>query len=106
MKGFGGMGQLMKQANQMQMKMKKLQEELALRVYEGSAGGGGVTVKVDGNYQIQDVSIQRDLLQSGDADMIQDLFKLAANEALKTAKDTSSQEMGKITGGLSLPGLS
>lgn len=106
MKGFGGMGQLMKQANQMQMKMKKLQEELALRVYEGSAGGGGVTVKVDGNYQLQDVSIQKDLLQSGDADMIQDLVKLAANEALKTAKETSSQEMGKITGGLNLPGMS
>lgn len=107
MKGFGagGMAQLMKQANQMQLKMKKLQDELAQKTYEGTAGGGAVTVTVNGDNQIKAIAIQDDVFKSGDKDMLQDMVLAAANEALKVAKETSAKEMEKITGGMNIPGL-
>lgn len=108
MKGFGGggMAQLMKQANQMQMKMKKMQEELALKTYEGTAGGGAVKVTATGDNLLKSITIQDDVLKAGDKEMLQDLILAATNDALKTAKDTSAKEMEKITGGLNIPGLS
>lgn len=101
MKGFGGgMQQLMKQANQMQSRIKKLQEELATREFEGTSGGGAVTIKVNGGNQLSAVTIKEDVFKSGDAEMLQDLILTAANDALKTAKKTSDEEMSKITGGM------
>ena len=106
MKGMpGGMAQMMKQANQMQMRMKKLQDELAEKTFDGTAGGGAVKVTVTGANVVKSVSIQPDLLKSGDAEMLQDLIVAATNDALKVAKETSSKEMEKITGGLNFPGL-
>lgn len=106
MKGMmGGMAGLMKQANQMQMKMKKLQEELATREFNGTSGGGAVTAKVNGDNKVLAITINPEVLKSGDAEMLQDMVVSAVNDALKTAKDTSSQEMAKITGGLNIPGL-
>lgn len=106
MKGMaGGMAGLMKQANQMQMKMKKLQEELATREFSGTSGGGAVTAKVNGDNKVLALTINPEVLSSGDAEMLQDMVISAVNDALKTAKDTSSQEMSKITGGMSLPGF-
>jgi DNA-binding YbaB/EbfC family protein len=107
MKGFGagGMAQLMKQANQMQLKMKKLQEELAQKDYEGSAGGGAVKVTVNGENQLKAIEIQDEVFKAGDKEMLQDMFLAAANEALKIAKETSAKEMEKITGGMNIPGL-
>lgn len=105
MKGFGGgLQQLMKQANQMQLKMKKVQEDLATQVFEGSSGGGAVMVKVTGDNRLNSVTIKPDVISSGDVEMLQDLIVTAANEALKAAKATSDQEMQKITGGM-MPGL-
>jgi DNA-binding YbaB/EbfC family protein len=106
MKGMqGGMAQLMKQANQMQLKMKKVQEELALRTYEAASGGGAVKVTVSGDNTIKSVAISPDVMGAGDVEMLQDLILTATNEALKTAKETSAKEMEKITGGLNIPGL-
>ena len=107
MKGFGagGMAQLMKQANHMQLKMKKLQEELAQKTYEGTSGGGAVKVTVNGENQIKAIEIQDDVFKSGDKDMLQDMVLTAANDALKVAKETSAKEMEKITGGMNIPGL-
>jgi DNA-binding YbaB/EbfC family protein len=106
MKGMmGGMAGLMKQANQMQMKMKKLQEELATREFSGTSGGGAVTVKVNGDNKILALTINPEVIKSGDAEMLQDMVVSAVNDALKTAKDTSSAEMSKITGGMNLPGF-
>lgn len=108
MKGFGGMNGmagLMKQANQMQMKMKKLQEELATREFTGTAGGGAVTAKVNGENKVLALTINPDVIKSGDAEMLQDLVTAAVNDALKTAKDESSKEMSKITGGMNIPGM-
>ncbi len=103
--GGGGMAQLMKQANQMQMKMKKLQEELATRTYDGTAGGGAVKITVTGDNQVKAVVITPDVMTAGDVEMLQDLIQAATNDALKVAKETSSKEMEKITGGMSIPGM-
>ena len=106
MKGMaGGMAGLMKQANQMQMKMKRLQEELATREFSGTSGGGAVTAKVNGDNKVLALTINPEVLTSGDTEMLQDMVISAINDALKTAKETSSQEMSKITGGMSLPGF-
>ncbi len=106
MKGFGGgMQNLMKQANQMQAKMKKVQEELAAREYEAQAGGGGISVKVNGDNQMTSITINPEVLEGGDAEMLQDLVMAATNEALKLAKDSHQKEMAKITGGFNMPGM-
>lgn len=106
MKGMsGGMAQLMKQANQMQMKMKKAQEELAKKEYEATSGGGAVKVKVNGDHMITALTIDPEVLKAGDVEMLQDMVMSATNEAMKVAKDTSAKEMEKITGGLNIPGM-
>jgi hypothetical protein len=106
MKGMqGGMAQLMKQANQMQLKMKKVKEELDQKIYDGTAGGGAVKVTVSGDNMVKSVTLSADLMNSGDLEMLQDLVMAATNDALKLAKETSSKEMEKITGGMNIPGL-
>jgi nucleoid-associated protein EbfC len=106
MKNFGGgMAQLMKQANQMQIKMKKAQEEMALKTYEATSGGGAVKVIVNGDSLLKSVTIDPEVMKAGDVEMLQDLILSATNEAVKTAKDASAQEMQKITGGMNIPGL-
>ncbi|HEX4924725.1 MAG TPA: YbaB/EbfC family nucleoid-associated protein [Bdellovibrionales bacterium] len=106
MKGMqGGMQQFIKQANQLQAKIKKLQEELATREYEGTAGGGAVTVKVNGDNKLVSLSIKEEVMKAGDVEMLQDLVLTATNEALRIAKETSETEMNKLTGGFGLPGM-
>lgn len=106
MKGMGGgMAQLMRQANQMQIKMKKLQEELAARTYHGTAGGEAVKVEVGGDHLLKSIQVSAELSKSGDIEMMQDLIVAAANDAIRVAKDTSAKEMEKITGGTSFPGM-
>lgn len=106
MKGLpGGMQALMKQANQMQLKMKKVQEELATREFEGTSGGGAVQIKVTGDTKIAKVTISADVMKSGDVEMLQDLILAATNDAIRLAKETSQKEMDKVTGGLNIPGM-
>lgn len=106
MKGFsGGMAGILKQANQMQSKIKKIQDEMATRQFEGSSGGGSVKVSVTGDNLIVSIYIDPEILKSSDAELLQDMIKAATNEAIKLAKETSSQEMQKVTGGMGVPGL-
>lgn len=106
MKGLsGGMAQLMKQANQMQMKMKKTKDELAKQEFEGSSGGGVVKVKVNGDHKMVSLTIDPEVIKAGDVEMLQDLILTATNEAMKVAQDTNTKEMEKITGGMGIPGL-
>ncbi len=102
-KGANGMAGLMKQANQMQMKMKKLQEELATREFDGTSGGGAVKAKVNGDNKV--LTIDPEVMKGNDVEMLQDLVTSAINDALKVAKETSSQEMSKVTGGMNIPGF-
>ena len=103
--GAQGMQNLMRQANQLQMKIKKLQEELNEREYEGTSGGGAVTVIVKGENQVLSMKINEDVMKAGDVEMLQDLVVTATNDALKRAKDTHAAEMEKVTGGFNMPGL-
>ena len=106
MKGLGSMAQLMKQANQMQMKMKKVQEELAKMEFDGTSGGGAVQIKVNGDHMITAVQIAADVVKAGDVEMLQDMIITATNDAVKKAKDANSKEMEKVTGGMGgIPGL-
>lgn len=105
MKGFGGMQQLMKQANQMQMKMKKLQDDFATLEFKASSGGGAVEVVVVGESQIKSVTINKDVFAEGDPEMLQDMIVLATNDALTKAKEEYKAATDKITGGISLPGM-
>ncbi|OQW51115.1 MAG: nucleoid-associated protein [Proteobacteria bacterium SG_bin7] len=106
MKGFpGGMQQFVKQANQMQTKLKKLQDELDTREYEATSGGGAVTAKIKGDSQLLSLRVSDDVFKSGDKDMLQDLILTAVNEVIKKAKETSAAEMEKVTGALKMPGL-
>lgn len=106
MKGMmGGMAGLMKQANQMQLKMKKTQEEIGKQEFEGTSGGGAVKVKVNGDHKVIAVTINPDVFKAGDAEMLQDMIVSATNEGIKIAKETMAKEMEKITGGLGIPGL-
>lgn len=109
MKGKGGapmgMQNLMRQANQLQLKIKKLQDELAERSYEGSSGGDAVRVTVKGENSVTAVQISPDVMSSGDVEMLQDLIMTAMNDAMKKAKETHAAEMEKVTGGMNFPGL-
>jgi nucleoid-associated protein EbfC len=103
--GMGGMANLMKQANQMQIKMKKAQEELATKEFTGSAGGGAIHAKVNGENKILNLTIDPEVLKAGDVEMLQDLVIAAVNDANKTAKEETAKEMSKITGGMNIPGM-
>lgn len=106
MKGLGGgLQNIMRQANQMQNKMKKIQEEMATKEFEASSGGEAVTVKVTGGMKVVGVKIKPEVMEAGDSEMLEDLILTATNEALKTAKETSEKEMNKVTGGAGLPGM-
>lgn len=100
-----GMGNIMKQAQQMQQKMQKLQEEMGQRTVEASVGGGMVTVTVNGKSEILQVKIEPQVVDPEDVEMLEDLVVAGVNEALKKAHEMVSEEMGKLTGGLKIPGL-
>ena len=105
MMGGGNMQQLARQAQKLQQQMTKMQEELETREYEASAGGGMVTVKVSGKKEVLSIEIKPEAVDPDDVEMLQDLVLAAVNEALRTANDTTEREMGKLTGGLGMPGL-
>jgi DNA-binding YbaB/EbfC family protein len=104
-KGFD-IGGLFRQAQQLQEKLGTVQEELAARTVEGSAGGGLVTVVVNGKLELLRVRIDPSLLETPYVDMLQDLVVAAVNEGIRAAQKMVAEEMAKLTGGLKLPGLS
>lgn len=104
-KGMGNMGGMMKQVQQMQKKMDKMQKELEEKEVEASAGGGAVTVKVNGKKEVLEVHIEKDVVDPDDVEMLQDLILAATNEAIRKAEDMVSSEMSKVTGGMNIPGL-
>jgi DNA-binding YbaB/EbfC family protein len=99
------LGKLMKQAQEMQQKMAKLQEELAHREVEGTSGGGMVRVKMNGQQEVLAVQIDPQVFTDGDREMLEDLMVAAFNEARRQALDLAKEEMSKLTGGLPLPGM-
>jgi len=99
------MGNMMKQAQKLQSKMMKMQEELGDRTVESTAGGGMVKVVANGKQQIQSIEIEKEVVDPEDIEMLQDLVLAAVNDALVKSQEMVSKEMGKLTGGLNIPGL-
>ncbi len=100
-----GMNELVRQAQIMQKKMAKLQEDLQLRTVEGSAGGGMVTAVVSGANELKSLRIDKAAVDPNDVEMLQDLVLAAVNDGLKKAKAMMEEEMGQVTGGIKVPGL-
>ena len=98
-------GNIMKQAKKMQERMVELQEELATKSVEATAGGGMVSVTVNGKFEILSLKIEKEVVNPDDVEMLQDLIVAAANEGIRKAQEMAASEMGKITGGMQIPGL-
>ncbi|MCB2291862.1 YbaB/EbfC family nucleoid-associated protein [Clostridium sp. CS001] len=107
--GFPGMGgnmnSLMKQAQKFQQQMEEMQKGLEDKRFEASVGGGAVTVVANGKKQLIEVKIKPEVVDPDDVEMLEDLIMSACNQALKIAEEETSSEMGKLTGGLNMPGL-
>lgn len=104
----GGAGNMQKQLAQMQAMQKKMEEiqaELEEKEIEATAGGGAVSITVNGKKEISKVLIKPEVVDPDDVEMLQDLIMVAANEAMRQIEEMSQNEMGKLTGGLSIPGL-
>jgi DNA-binding YbaB/EbfC family protein len=99
------MNNLMKQAQQMQAKLAMLQNELAEREVEASAGGGMVKVKVNGKQQLLSISIDKECVDPNDVSTLEELVFTAVNQAMKQSQDMVQQAMSKVTGGMNIPGL-
>ncbi|WP_019535729.1 YbaB/EbfC family nucleoid-associated protein [Paenibacillus ginsengihumi] len=102
---MNNMQQMMKQVKKMQEQMLKTQEELAAKTVEGSAGGGVVTVTVNGAKKVTAVVIKPEAVDPDDVEMLQDLVLTAINDAMTKAEEMAGKEMSKLTGGLNIPGL-
>lgn len=106
--GGGGAGNMQKQMAQiqaMQRQMESIQAELDQKEIEATAGGGAVSITVNGKKEICKVAIKPEVVDPDDVEMLQDLIMVAANEAMRQMEELSQNEMGKLTGGLSLPGM-
>src|SRR2546422_2204867 len=105
-KGFD-IGGLFKQAQELQEKIANVQQELAERTVEASAGGGMVSAVVNGKFELVRLRIEPSLFQNPDVEMVQDLVVAAVNEGVRAARRMVEEEMGKLTGGLGikLPGI-
>jgi DNA-binding YbaB/EbfC family protein len=102
-----GIGDIMRQAQKLQTQMAKVQEELAEKTVEGSAGGGMVTVIASGKQEVVSVTVDPEVVDPSDIEMLQDLVVAAVNDALRKAQEMVTSEMSKLTGGLgiNIPGL-
>jgi len=103
---MAGMGGLLKQAQEMQGRIAKIQEELAQKTVDGSAGGGMVQVKVNGQFNLVSVAIEPAVINGDDKEMLQDLILAAVNDGMRKAREMVAAEMSKVTGGFKIPGIS
>lgn len=98
-------GNIMKQAKKIQEKMAQMQVELESKTVEASAGGGMVSVIVNGKYEILSLKIDKEVVNAEDVEMLQDLIIAAVNEGIRKSQEMASTEMSKITGGFNIPGM-
>jgi len=100
-----GFGNILKQAQQIHAKISQLQEEMAARTVEVSSGGGMVSIVMNGKQEVLSIRIDPEVVNREDIDMLQDLIVAAVNEATRKSQEMMTEEMKKVTGGLSIPGL-
>ena len=105
--GFGGgnINNLMKQAQAMQEQMEEMQKEVEAAEFEASVGGGAISVRVNGKKEVLGINIKPEVVDPDDVEMLEDLVLSAVNEALRKADEETANKMGKLTGGLKMPGL-
>ncbi|MFW5966465.1 MAG: YbaB/EbfC family nucleoid-associated protein [Persicimonas sp.] len=101
----GGLNNIMRQAQQMQGKIKKIHQEMAEKEFEASTGGGVVTATVSGDQELLDIEIDPDVLDPDDAEMLEEMVVGAVNQAMTAAGDALDAELEKVTGGMNIPGL-
>lgn len=104
-KAFGPLGDIMKQAQELQQRLGQIQEQAAARTVEATAGGGMVTAVVTGRLEVVSLRIDPEVLKSGDIEMVQDLVIAAVNQGIRSAQEMMAEEMKKVTGGLKIPGM-
>jgi len=100
---MGNMGNMMKKVQEMQSKMQEVQKELESKTVEANAGGGMVSLVMNGKQQVQSINIDPSLLNEGEKEVLEDLIKAALNQAKEKVDEMSAEEMKKVTGGLPLP---
>jgi DNA-binding YbaB/EbfC family protein len=100
-----GFGNIMKQAKMMQEKIGKIQEEMANKTVEASAGGGMITTVINGRQEMVSIKIDPEVVNPDDVEMLEDLILAAVNEGIKRSQEMMAEEMSKITGGMKIPGL-
>ncbi|MGR3177174.1 MAG: YbaB/EbfC family nucleoid-associated protein [Candidatus Anammoxibacter sp.] len=106
MKGLGNIGDIMKQAQKMQKRMEDIKANLQERVVEATSGGGMVTVQMNGKIEPLSIKIDKEVVDPGDVQMLEDLVLAAVTQAIKKAQDIYQAEMNKLAGGVNIPGLS
>jgi len=99
------MGDILRQAQVMQNKLSKLQQEMSAKEFEAGSGGGMVTARVSGRQDLVALVIDPKALEGGDVEMLQDLILAAVNEAMRIAKNSMEREMNALTGGIKVPGM-
>jgi DNA-binding YbaB/EbfC family protein len=95
----------MKQAKQMQQQMLAIKEELKGMEFEASSGGGVVKVKVSGEQELTEVKINKEMVDTNDIEMLEDMLLVAVNDAINKSKEEAKNKLGALTGGLNIPGL-
>ena len=105
MPGMGNMNQMIKQAQKMQEEMLKAQAEIEEKTLEASSGGGAVTVTMNGKKELLSVKISPEAVDPDDVETLEDLILSAVNEAMRQADELAAGTMGRVTGGMNIPGL-
>jgi len=103
--GAPNMNNMMKQVKKMQEEMEKAQADIEEKEFQSTSGGGVVSATVNGKKEVLSIKIDKDVIDPEDSEMLEDLVVAAVNDALKKADEYSNQSMGKLTGGLNIPGL-
>ncbi|MFB6290585.1 MAG: YbaB/EbfC family nucleoid-associated protein [Candidatus Bipolaricaulia bacterium] len=105
MKGFGNINNIMQKAQEMQEELEKKKEELAEKEVEATSGGGMIKVVMDGNEEVVDIKIEKEVVDPEDTEMLEDLVLAAVNNAKEKAQEMKQEEMGDIAGGMDLPNI-
>lgn len=105
MGGMGNMSNMIKQAQKMQQDMLRMQEELEVAEFEAASGGGAVTVKATGKKEITEIKINPEVVDADDIEMLEDLILVAVNDVMKKVDGANQEKLGRLTGGMNIPGL-
>ncbi len=98
-------GNMMKQARIMQQKLQEIQKELKGMTFEASAGGGAVKVKVNGGQEVIEIKINKEMVDSSDMEMVEDMVMVAVNDAIRQSREEAKRKMAALTGGINIPGM-